>query len=119
MIDDYKPAITSLKELKVAIALLEQRRADAGQAFRAQVHTTIESMKPVNLLKSALQGIFGAGSDNSIVPVVAGSIGSLILKKVIPMAGGNLIGKAMAGVAAWALSRWAVQRLQRNDAKGD
>jgi hypothetical protein len=117
MIENYKPPITSTKELKAAIALLEEHRANAGQAFRAQVETTIESLKSVNLLKSALHGIFGTGADNSIVPAVAGTIGSLILKKVVPRAGGNLIGRAIAGLATWALSRWAVHKFRGNDAK--
>jgi hypothetical protein len=49
--------ITSVSDLKNAIQLLEAEQAARGQLVKEQFYLTFESLKPVNLLKSALKDI--------------------------------------------------------------
>jgi|WetSurMetagenome_2_1015567.scaffolds.fasta_scaffold56048_4 hypothetical protein len=45
----------STEQLKEKIRLLEIRQAEEGKMLRAQFDVTVESLKPVNLLKNAAQ----------------------------------------------------------------
>lgn len=49
--------LTSAEELKNAIQLLEAEQADKGQLLKEQFLLTYDSLRPVNLLKSALNDI--------------------------------------------------------------
>lgn len=49
--------ITSTADLKKAIELLEAEHAANGKQLKAHLNTTVESFKPVNLLKNALSDI--------------------------------------------------------------
>jgi hypothetical protein len=45
----------STEQLKEKIRLLEIRQADEGNMLKAQFNVTVESLKPINLLKGAAQ----------------------------------------------------------------
>lgn len=49
--------ITSVAELKNAIQLLEAEHANNGQLLKEQLLQTVESLKPVSLLKNTLKDI--------------------------------------------------------------
>ena len=49
--------ITSATGLKNAIQLLEAEQADKGQLLKEQLYITVESLKPVNLLRSTLDDV--------------------------------------------------------------
>jgi hypothetical protein len=49
--------ITDIASLKKQIALLEQKRDDEKHAITAEFHNLLESLKPVNLLKSLFRSV--------------------------------------------------------------
>ena len=46
--------ITSVNELRASILLLEIKQANEGELLKAQLKTTYESLRPVNLIKNTL-----------------------------------------------------------------
>ncbi|MEI6061771.1 MAG: hypothetical protein WCR72_13785 [Bacteroidota bacterium] len=52
--------INTVKDLRVAILLLESRQAEDGRLLKEQFLVAYESMKPINLIKSALADAAGS-----------------------------------------------------------
>jgi len=51
--------INSVNDLKAAILLLQSRQEEEAQMLKAQFHLTTESVKPINLIKSAFKQVTG------------------------------------------------------------
>jgi len=75
--------ITTSYELKMAIQRLEAEQTAHLDDLKGQLHTTYESLKPANLLKSALNRITSTTylNDNVLSPIVALASG-YIAKKI-------------------------------------
>ncbi len=52
--------INTVKDLRVAILLLESRQAEDGRLLKEQFLVAYESMKPINLIKSGLADAAGS-----------------------------------------------------------
>ncbi len=66
---------TAVDSLKESIRLLELRQTEEGKILKEQLLVTYESLKPVNLLKSAIKEISGyteikKGFFESVIPVL-------------------------------------------------
>lgn len=86
--------ITSTAGLKNAIQLLEVEQAINGQLLKEQFYLSLESLKPVNLLKSTLSDV--ASSPyliENILATVAGLASGYLSRKIVVGASGNLIKK--------------------------
>jgi hypothetical protein len=88
--------ITTSKELKEAIILLEEQQSAQGLVLKEQFSAVLESLKPVNLIKSAFSqmksspDIFG-GMLSTTVGLAAGYLS----KKTLVGSSANLIKKLL------------------------
>src|SRR5580700_10481909 len=91
--------IASAKQLKAYIVFLEEKKRQQEQALRDQLSTTYESLKSINLLKSALHSVLGVDNQSSLLPSLAGTIGSVVIKKIMPGNSGNIVKRILgAGI---------------------
>ncbi len=91
--------ITSAIGLKNAIQLLEVEQAVNRQLLKEQFHYTYESLKPVNLIKSALNDISASPClfDN-ILGAATGLATGYITKKITVGTSGNMFIKLIGSV---------------------
>jgi len=91
--------ITSTAGLKNAIQLLEIEQVINGQLLKEQFYITIESLKPINLLKGALKDITASPFliDNILGTAMGLATGSLS-KKIIVGSSGNLFRKLIGSI---------------------
>lgn len=91
--------ITCAAELKIAIQGLEFEQTIQGQFLKEQLFVTIDSLRPINLIKGALSEIT---SSPNIIENVLGSVLGLITgsisKKIAIGASQNLLRKMMGSV---------------------
>ena len=95
--------IFSAKELKDRICFLELRKSQQEQALHDQLENTFESFKSINLLKSAFHTVFTGPDQNSVFPSIAGTVGGLVLSKIIPGGPRNIFKRVLSGAAGWAI----------------
>ncbi len=91
--------ITSITGLKNAIRLLEVEQAIKGQLLKEQFYLTCESLKPANLIKSALKDI--VSSPNLIENILGNVIGlatGYLSKKIFIGASGNIFRKLSGSI---------------------
>ena len=79
-------AITSVKELRKVILLLEDRQALQGRAMKEQFFIVVESVKPINILKRTINE---AASSPDLI--------SNMLRATIGLATGYLSDKILEG----------------------
>jgi len=91
--------INSIAELKNAIQFLEVKRAAEGQLLKEQFYITFESLKPVSILKNALNDIASSPYliDN-ILGAVMGLFSGYMTKKIVVGTSGNLLRKLIGSV---------------------
>jgi len=65
--------INTVSDLKGAILLLEAKQAEEAQLLKAQFHLTTESVKPINLIKSAFKQV--TGLEETKGDIVSSSVG--------------------------------------------
>ncbi|MCE5345053.1 MAG: hypothetical protein LLG13_02030 [Bacteroidales bacterium] len=91
--------ITSTAALKNAIQLLEAEQAAKGKLLKEQLYLTYESLKPINLLRSALKDISASPYLINDITGTAMSLASgIISKKIIAGKSGNLLRKLLGSV---------------------
>ena len=91
--------ITSSVGLKNAIQLLEIEKAINEQLLKEQFHITIESLKPINLLKSTLNDMSSSPSFiNNILGTTIGLATGYISKKIFVGMSGNIIRKFIGSI---------------------
>jgi len=91
--------ITSAADIKNAIQFLEADQEVKGQLLRAEFNTTLESLKPVNLLKNAVQEISSSPFlVRNIFGAVAGLATGYFSKRVVFGTSKNIF-KRMLGIA--------------------
>jgi len=102
--------ITSATGLKNAIHLLEVEQADQGQQLKAQFYLTIESLKPVNLLRSTLNDITSSPFliDN-IIGTALGLTSGFLSKKIFIGASGNKFRKLIGYILQFGVTNFVAQ----------
>ena len=94
--------INNAVELKQAIALLEKNVDFKKRILIDQYHTTYESLKPANLIKSSVRKFAAKpGIVNKIVGVGAG----MMTRTVIPGKGTGFIRKSLISALQFAASK--------------
>lgn len=97
--------ISSAADLKAAIKVLETENKINGNLFRDQLFITYLSLKPLNIIKSTLQGIAAPTLTEEISGTSIGLLGGFLSRKIFVGTSGNrirkLIGSALQlGVTA-------------------
>jgi hypothetical protein len=102
--------ITSIAGLKNAIQLLEAEEAIKGQLLKEQFYRTLESLKPVNLLKSTLKNIVSSPFliDN-ILGITIGLATGYLTKKIVVGASGNIVRKLFGSIIQVGVTKLVAQ----------
>jgi hypothetical protein len=103
--------IYSAKDLRERIYFLEQKKRQQEQALHDQLEDTYESLKSVNLIKSAFHNVLA--EKNSLLPSLAGTIGSIVVKKFLPGNSGNIIKRFLGAAAGWTISNLVLSRSKK------
>lgn len=86
--------ITSSKELKEAIQLLEVEQAANGQLFKEEFLITLESLKPIKLIEGTLKEIISSPYvTNNLLGTGVGLAAGYFSKKVVVGGSGNILRK--------------------------
>ena len=102
--------ITSTAALKNAIQLLEVEQGAKGQLLKAQFYVTYESLKPVNLLKSALHDISSSPFlIHNILSTAMGIASGFLTNKIFVGASGNMIRKLLGSVLQFGVTNVVAQ----------
>jgi len=102
--------ITTSEELKDAIQQLEFEHTIKGQLLKEQLLLTHESLKPVNLIKSALSEVASSPYlvDNILGASVALATG-YISKKIVVSGSGNVIRKFLGTILQFGVTNVVAQ----------
>jgi hypothetical protein len=102
--------ITSLAELKNAIQILEFEQTVKEQLLKEQLNITYESLKPVNLIKSALNEVVSSPYiiDN-IIGVAMGLTSGYITKKIALSKSGSIIRKILGTLLEFGITNIVAQ----------
>lgn len=102
--------ISSVAELKDAIELLELEHSVKGKLLKEQFFLTYESLKPVNLLKSALREVSSSPYliDN-ILGTALGLTTGYLSKKLVVGASGNLFRKMIGSILQFGVTNIVAQ----------
>ncbi|MBN1339284.1 MAG: hypothetical protein JXA03_08170 [Bacteroidales bacterium] len=103
--------ITSGKELRNAIQLLQAEQAIKGQLLKEQVFTTYESLKPVNLIKSTLKDL--SSSPYLIENIVGSAVGiatGYASKKIVVGASASIFRKLFGTILQFGITNLVAQR---------
>lgn len=98
--------ITSLVELKAAIASLEERQKEDKKLLKEQAHRTFESFKPVNMIKTTFKEVAASkelkdGMINAALGLVAGFVYNLVIERITNAKLKTFLSTAlMAGISA-------------------
>jgi hypothetical protein len=102
--------ITSTAGLKDAIQLLESEQAVKRQLLKEQFYITYESLKPISLLKSAINDI---SSSPYLIDNLSGTVIGLatgyLTKKIFIGASGNLIRKLLGSILQFGVTNVVAQ----------
>ncbi len=83
--------ITSISDIKNAIVLLETEQEVKAQLLRRQFQLTHESLKPLNLLKSAVHEISSTPDLTSKLAGITSGLGlGYLTRKIVVGASGNI-----------------------------
>ena len=86
-------AVDSLKE---SIRLLEIRQAEEGIALRVQFNEALESLKPLNLIKSSINELTGSGEiKNSLFETIISIFTGYLTKKMMVSSKSNPLMKIL------------------------
>ncbi len=97
-------AITATEILTREINFLERKRSEEFKNLKEQLHVTVESLKPVNLLKSTFEDVTQSPDLQSDIGKAAiGMVSGYFLKKLVFRSSINPF-KILAGVAFQALA---------------
>jgi hypothetical protein len=103
--------ITSTAGLKNAIQLLEIEQVVNGQLLKEQFYITIESLKPINLLKSTFKDIATSPFliDNILGTAMGLATGSLS-KKIFIGTSGNMFRKLIGSILQLGVTNFVAKR---------
>lgn len=102
--------ITSTVSLKSAIQLLESEQAQKGQLLKAELYIVYESLKPVNLVKNALQDISSSPYliDN-ILSTALGIASGFLTNKIFIGRSGNIVRNLLGSILQFGVSNTVAQ----------
>ena len=103
--------IYSAKDLRERIYFLEEKKRQQEQALHDQLEETYESLKSVNLIKSAFHNVLT--EQNSLLPSLAGTIGAIVAKKILPGNSGNIIKRFLGAAAGWTISNLILHKSKK------
>ena len=87
------------EELKIAIALLEQKRVEEKAILKEQFSLVAENLRPVNILKRTIHEIAGSFDfKNQLIHTGAGLLAGYFTRKIVVRSSSNPFLK-LAGVA--------------------
>ena len=102
--------INSVDELKNAIQILQVEQADKLQRLKEQSLLSIEIIKPMNLLKSAVKDIVsGPHLLDNMVDTGVGLATGFLTKKIFIGSSVNIIRKLLGGVLQLGITSMATQ----------
>ncbi|MFY9152549.1 MAG: hypothetical protein WAO52_11065 [Prolixibacteraceae bacterium] len=106
--------ITSAEELKNAIRILEIDQTLKEQLLKEQFYLTYESLKPVNLIKSALNEVTTSPylTDN-ILGATVGLISGYISKKIAVGRSGSTIRKILGSLLQFGVTNIVAQHTDK------
>ncbi len=88
--------ITSLTELKESILLLEIKQTCDGILLKEQIHTTYQSLKPVNIIQGAFNKVISSPDlKKNIVSAAIGLTTGFVAKKIFVGASINPLKKLL------------------------
>ena len=91
--------ITSVSGLKEAIIQLEEKQSAEKEVLKAQLHIALESLKPVNLLRSTLADALSSGGlMNNIFSAAVGQTAGYVSQKFVVGQSQNPIMKVVGSV---------------------
>lgn len=91
--------ITSVDELRNAIQILEFDHVLKGQLLKEQVYLTVESLKPVNLIRSTMHEITSSPYlIENILGTAAGLITGYISKNIATGKSGNIVRNLLGAI---------------------
>jgi hypothetical protein len=97
--------ITTVDGLKNAIISLEAEQYEKGQQLKEQVYLTIDSLRPVNLIKSAINDIFSSKDLlGNLSGTTLGVAGGFLLNKLFVGRSGNLFRKLLGSLFQFGLT---------------
>jgi len=102
--------ITNSDELKKAIQILEFEQQMREQQLREQVYLTVESLKPVNLIKSTLHEV--ATSPYFVDNILGGSVGlasGYLSRKLVIGGSHNIIRKLIGTILQFGVTNVVAQ----------
>jgi hypothetical protein len=102
--------ITSATGLKNAIQLLEAEQADKEQQLKEQLYITVESLKPVNLLRNTLDDVAKSPFliDN-IIGTALGLTSGFLSKKIFIGTSGNKVKKLIGYILQFGVTNFVAQ----------
>ena len=90
--------ITNYQQLEVAIGRLKLREQEEKEMLVEQFHATVESFKPINLIKKAFGSIKGTELGSDIINAAVG-IGAGLLSKNVLIGKSTSVIKRILGTA--------------------
>jgi len=103
-------SITTSNELKNAIQILEFDQQIREQQLKEQVYLTIESLKPVNLIKSTLHKVVSSPYlINSLLGVTMGLTSGYMSKKIVLGKSVNVIRKLFGTLLQFGITNVVAQ----------
>jgi len=91
--------ITEAEALREKIILLQQKQAADLQSLKTQLHDTYESLKPVNLIKTAFQEMISLDElKNTLISSITGLVTGYLSKKILVGETNNPFKKTLASV---------------------
>jgi hypothetical protein len=102
--------ITSSAALKDAIQMMEVEQGIQAQLFKDQLLLTVDSMRPVNVLRSTLHDISSSPKliDN-ILGLTMGITSGFLTNKIFVGASGNLVRKLLGSVLQFGVTNAVAQ----------
>jgi hypothetical protein len=102
--------ITSAARLKDAILLLEVKQAEKRQLLKEQLFITYDSLKPINLIKGALNDVSTSPYlINNIVGTILGLGTGYLSKKLVVGGSANLFRKLMGSILQFGVTNIVAQ----------
>jgi hypothetical protein len=112
--------ITNSDELKNAIQILEFEQQYREQQLKDQVYLTLDSLKPVNLIKSTLREV--ASSPYLVDNILGASVGlasGYLSKKLLIGGSHNLIRKLFGTILQFGITNLVAQRTDQIKSIGE
>lgn len=98
--------ITSVVELRNAISLLEKKKADDSLILKQDIHNALESLKPVNIIKSTFTDLASSQEvRDNILSTALGMTAGFLSKRLIVGATNNPFKKMFGSIIQMGISK--------------